>query len=476
MNNKNIFDNFENSPDDIIEKIEKMCAPLSESEEKRIYSIMEKKCNTRKNSSDFLAADEVKGVDVYMRPKWYKPVKTAAACLVLVGGIGIGAVFIKSIKNYNDSDNMVAVNSYEIPSNENNTYNNLVFSDDFILENPDVKEFETFKLVQKKNLSPRESYEYFDKTVDEYYGGIFSDAEKEEQYMLSADSEDGTGFCEPFVTVKDDFFDGKYDNWMFLLLGNKGCVQMFSNGALQTLTGTAAFNIDENRQSEKVGMYSAKDNNEIPEEYHIPIHGKAPDTAYQLIDEQITLSDAVDSTIKILSTDFNAGVINNELKPDVTDAWVVDMGNGIYGYHLWLTTLYNDIRLDTNPTASHADMSTCKNYNIYPGYAFMIEKDKIDSVMAFGWNLAFDIEDTQAHRLEISFDEAKNKLATSISENTNMTVSRAEFVYVPYKEDDYDSDMTVEAAWKFIAKNSNDNFNYVFYVNALTSEVDYYKY
>ena len=63
MNTKDFFDEFDNAPDDIVENIDKICAPLSESEEKRIYSIMEKKYNSRKIPDNFEYS--VSGVDMH---------------------------------------------------------------------------------------------------------------------------------------------------------------------------------------------------------------------------------------------------------------------------------------------------------------------------------------------------------------------------------------------------------------------------
>ncbi|MBE6864281.1 MAG: hypothetical protein E7495_06925 [Ruminococcus flavefaciens] len=85
MNTKDFFDEFDNAPDDIVENIDKICAPLSECEEKRIYSIMEKKYNSRKIPDSFEYS--VSGVDMYKRPPLYRRVLTAAASLLLISGV-----------------------------------------------------------------------------------------------------------------------------------------------------------------------------------------------------------------------------------------------------------------------------------------------------------------------------------------------------------------------------------------------------
>lgn len=85
MNTKDIFDTFDNAPDDIVESIDKICAPLSESEEKRIYSIMEKKYNSRRSPDNFEYS--VSGVDMYRRPPLYKRALAATASLLLISGV-----------------------------------------------------------------------------------------------------------------------------------------------------------------------------------------------------------------------------------------------------------------------------------------------------------------------------------------------------------------------------------------------------
>lgn len=94
--------------------------------------------------------------------------------------------------------------------------------------------------------------------------------------------------------------------------------------------------------------------------------------------------------------DSDRGIADEHLFADVTEAWTVDMGDGIYGYHFWLTSTYNGIRMDTMPmkrglVANYDDAQCTHSYDLHPGYALMIASDKLDSIMAFGFQHAYQI-------------------------------------------------------------------------------------
>lgn len=94
---QNDFDLLDNADDNVIEEISQNCSPLGKSEKNRIFSMIEKQYNKCVDSdTDFTPAYEVKGVERYMKPKWYKPVRAAVICLVLIGAAAGGASLMKS--------------------------------------------------------------------------------------------------------------------------------------------------------------------------------------------------------------------------------------------------------------------------------------------------------------------------------------------------------------------------------------------
>ena len=227
-------------------------------------------------------------------------------------------------------------------------------------------------------------------------------------------------------------------------------------------------------------MYCAADENKITERIRMPFGSDfSGDDIYKLLDKEVALADAVKFAKENLTEEFDKGAANPELSADITDTWIVDMGDGIYGYHFLLTSVYNNIRFDSLPVKEPTvfqtiDSETSVDYKLYFSHAFMIESDKLDSIMAF--NRAYDILEPQKHDEVITFESAVDALSNEMSGVVQLTVNRAEFVYVPKHIEESDNRLDVSACWKFMARNSNDQLNYVIYINAVTGSCEYYKY
>lgn len=369
-------------------------------------------------------------------------------------------------------------NSAEAILNKN--YENLTFDEDFIVEFPEIDSFETFTMTSKPGLSGQEVYDLFDAAVEKYFPGVYSEADKKLLYKGTGTNASGETISGTFEEFKDEFLSEGAEAPSMFMTDRNGMLQMFGNGGIQTMTGTAAFHLDDNEQS-SIGMYCAADNNTVLERIHIPQSGLESDMEYNLLDGNVKLTDAIAYTEDILTNDFNEGIANPALIPDVYDAWVVDMGDGIYGYHFTMTHTYNNIRFDAQPMrkagSSSPIMDDCKHYDNFPGYAFTIENEKLDSVMSVGYNLAYDISDVRTHDSMITAEDAAEILSGSVSGSAGLVIERAEFMYTPYEETEADNtSLIVDAAWRFVGSNTNDGYSYLFYVNAVTGEFDYYKY
>lgn len=395
-------------------------------------------------------------------------------------------IYNSSADNYN-TDNNKFTNKLILSIDEQNSatailsknYENLTFDDDFIVEFPEIDSFETFTLTSKPGLSGQEVYDLFDAAVDKYFPDTFTEEEKKELYYATGTNTLGETISGNFEQNKEDFL--KDNTAPFMLLTNeKGMLEMVGNGGIQIITGTSAFNLEENKQN-SVGMYCAADENIVVEKVHIPQGGFESDMEYNLLDGNVKLTDAIVYTENMLINDFNEEIANPLLVPDVYDAWVVDMGNGVYGYHFTMTHTYNNIRFDAQPMIRASSVSTnrsreCKEYSNFPAYAFTIEKNKLDSISLLGYKLAYDISNVQTHNSMITAEDAAEILSQSISGKAGLVIERAEFMYTPYCKDDDDSILTVDASWRFAGSNTNDGYRYLFYVNAVTGEFDYYKY
>lgn len=104
MNNNDPFRIFENADDDFIENLSDS-PRLNNIEKERMFKMSMNIYNEmRKNNSmgiEMNTSDGVNGVERYNRPKWYKPVMTAAACIVAIVGIAGSAKLIKNLNRGN---------------------------------------------------------------------------------------------------------------------------------------------------------------------------------------------------------------------------------------------------------------------------------------------------------------------------------------------------------------------------------------
>lgn len=359
-------------------------------------------------------------------------------------------------------------------------FNNLKFSKDFSVEFPDTDSVETFEMTIKPSLSGEEVYKRFDDTVEKYFPGFLTEDEKKELYLVNIDTEDDNQALGKFYDYKDQILNGELAAPFMFVQTPKLFVQMFPNGCIHTVTGSKAFDIKNIEKGKTVAMYCAADENKITERIRMPFGSDfSGDDIYKLLDKEVALADAVKFAKENLTEEFDKGAANPELSADITDTWIVDMGDGIYGYHFLLTSVYNNIRFDSLPVKEPTvfqtiDSETSVDYKLYFSHAFMIESDKLDSIMAF--NRAYDILEPQKHDEVITFESAVDALSNEMSGVVQLTVNRAEFVYVPKHIEENDNRLDVSACWKFMARNSNDQLNYVIYINAVTGSCEYYKY
>lgn len=179
---------LENADDDMLEAMSSRYSPLDEGEVSRIFAKSRKKYGAFRKNSDFSAADEVKGVDVYMKHKWYKPVKAAVICLIVLGGISAGTVFNKKFKGSKVSENdpaPTAVSTENIPE----TAGELLKG--------------SYKLTDYKKIPEFDSLGRFTQLKDGSYMGIgYSVTDgKEELYSFSSDLSE---IKKPELSVPDE--------------------------------------------------------------------------------------------------------------------------------------------------------------------------------------------------------------------------------------------------------------------------------
>lgn len=359
----------------------------------------------------------------------------------------------------------------------------LQFADDFLADLPECSTFETFTMTPKPDLSLDALYEVFDQAVEQYFPGTFTDAEKESLYEISGSDRNGEHIGGTYTALKDRYQKENLPMPWLWFTCDKAMMQMLPNGALQTETGNVAYVLEYGAPG-NIGMYCAADENPVKERIHIPLDGTVPDRTIKLLDGEVPLKEACAYTIDFLKKDFDPKTGNPELEPDIADIWLVEMKNGVTGLYMELTMRYQGIRFDTSYKQDGQrsfyiyDKGEQLPYALQSAYVFMIEKEKFDSIMVFGTAHAQDLTDRQSCALKISYQDAQEQLRGEVSNLANMLFTRAELVYLPKLNLDNleNNSMQVRAYWKFRADNKTDQYSYVFYVDAETGEVDYYKY
>ena len=87
-----IFEDFENASDGIIDELAQSCTPLTSEEEKRIFSDIERKYKQHRNADT--DTDSVYGVDIYRKTAWYTRFSSVAAVILVISGVIGGAVLL----------------------------------------------------------------------------------------------------------------------------------------------------------------------------------------------------------------------------------------------------------------------------------------------------------------------------------------------------------------------------------------------
>ena len=98
MNVKKEFDVLEDTGQSVIDRLASEFPPADESEKERIFSMSEGKFNKHFSELPEDGENTVSGVEVYKRPVWQRIVSTAAAAVLITGGITGGAFAMKHFR------------------------------------------------------------------------------------------------------------------------------------------------------------------------------------------------------------------------------------------------------------------------------------------------------------------------------------------------------------------------------------------
>ena len=107
MNNNDKFRIFENADDEFIERL-KDTPNFTDIEKERMFKMSKKMFEDKKNMVNgnitMTENEEVKGVERYSRPAWYKPLISTAACLVVLAGVAGSFMVMKNLGKKSNTD------------------------------------------------------------------------------------------------------------------------------------------------------------------------------------------------------------------------------------------------------------------------------------------------------------------------------------------------------------------------------------
>ncbi len=174
--------------DETIEKIAEEIPVLDDAAKERILKLCERKMDINmkkdiKNNikrTDYDNSDVVKGVEKYNRPKWYRPVMSTAASLLVVAGVG-GAIALKG--NLKPEDTMSESDNSNISNETEASLRSLVEDNFYCLEN-----------VLFFGSLPYKDVPLADGTYFEVDSDKFSDFKELSDYFYSVYSDDIAGF------------------------------------------------------------------------------------------------------------------------------------------------------------------------------------------------------------------------------------------------------------------------------------------
>ena len=149
---------LENAEDGTLNRMTECYAAASDKDKERIYRISEKMYKRKLNTYNRKNKGIVKGVERYNCPKWYKAVMTAAACLVLAGGIAGGGILL-----FNSSKNVVPQTE-----NENTTNTDISQTTEVTTTAEETEPTQKFRELQLHEVQYADSEEEAEELVNQH--------------------------------------------------------------------------------------------------------------------------------------------------------------------------------------------------------------------------------------------------------------------------------------------------------------------
>lgn len=354
-------------------------------------------------------------------------------------------------------------------------YGNLHLSEDFVVKVPDTNVLYDLTFTSPK-ADFQKYYEKFDKTFDKEFGNIYTREDKEKLYHIVIDPLGDYNTDESLlVNYYDKLISGEQDEFYGIYVDtDKAYLVMFTFG-----NGIYGLNHD--------GIRTRANPDEPPRSVALSFASSYFDIAknyldldsedrFEILDGELSVKEAVESAKKITSeNNYSWG---GDLEPDVYQVKVFDIGGGKYGFSFTMAPSYKGVLFDVFESQNDGGASYRKKefkhkYELYAVNAFMMENGKFDAFT--GGREEYSVTEKAEYDSVISFKDAVQMLSDKTGAGMDMSLSRAELIYTRMYSVSEDNSVTAAfPVWKFRCYNETDGYKYIFYINAVNGEIEYY--
>lgn len=430
------FDVLENADSQIIDELSEICFPLSSSEIERMFVSAEKKYDRQKNTTDDVFFDKVEGVERYMRPKWYKPVCTAAVSLVVIGGVAGGITLTRSLRN-NQPD--TSVSEYKKTG-----LSNLDLSNTKVTENvPKSGEWKIMYFDYQPinddmiNILKAAAKAYNGESIDEskVFCKVFTHGANEpgEDHAFKDMTEERYKNTEFMRYIGDDLY---MDTSVF------GKIELYDRKNVRDILG-----ID----YEKAWSWRPYLNGSAEKSFDLQTASPVTDS-YELNGKQVSVDTALKYALSYLSSGELSPICSAAYEYAPLYAYVYNFGNEKYGYYFTFSLLYDEVPLDASSAGSYEDTVPVANTI----KLLMLSENSVDWI----WTCVMN-QDTPASQekaeINIDYEKACEIVSDTLSKEHVFTVSEAELIYCVTSRKDESfpwlyTGNKVEPMWQFDIK------------------------
>ena len=223
-------------------------------------------------------------------------------------------------------------------------YQNLRLTEDFAIKIPDTDTLYDLKLT-KPAPDFKTAYDFFDKTFDREFGEIYTKEDKEKLYHVDVyDKAIGEFNSDSTLLVNhiDKLMSGEYSYSDIYVCTDKAYLTVKP----QT-TGIHGLNRDgiikraKDEERKVVAMSFATSYFNVVKNY---LDYNSEDR-YEILDGELSVKEAAETAKKIVSE--NKYSWGGELKPEVFQVKVLDLGEGKYGFSFTMTPSYKGVMFDS---------------------------------------------------------------------------------------------------------------------------------